>query len=170
LFYIDLLFGSDFAPAVQLLPWFSLLALVKGGEVALYRLLYSVHRQSVYFRSLAAGTVVIACLNVLLVPAIGLVGAIQATVLSTSCVVLINAAGLSRHLPWREFAGILGRLVATLAVTWALVKVAAFAGAAPWMSAVLGCCAFPAVAAITGLMPNPARTTLFARRRSIPAI
>ena len=41
-----------------------MLALVKGAEVALYRLLYSVHRQVTYFRSLAAGVAVIALPNV----------------------------------------------------------------------------------------------------------
>jgi PST family polysaccharide transporter len=100
------LFGTEFAPAAKLLPWFSLLAVVKGCEVALYRLLYSVHRQSVYFRSLAAGTIVIVALNVLLVPRFGVAGAIKATVLSTVCVVLINAVGLSTRLRWQMFAGL----------------------------------------------------------------
>ena len=74
------LFGEAFAPAAPLLPWFALFAVVKGCEIALYRLLYSVRKQSVYLRSLAVGTVVIAALNVLLIPRSGVVGAIQATV------------------------------------------------------------------------------------------
>jgi len=65
-----------------------------------------VHRQSVYFRSLAAGTIVIVALNVLLVPRFGVAGAIKATVLSTVCVVLINAVGLSTRLRWQMFAGL----------------------------------------------------------------
>jgi O-antigen/teichoic acid export membrane protein len=163
------LFGAEFAPAAQLLPWFSLLALVKGGEIALYRLLYSVRRQSLYFRALVAGTVVIAGLNVLLVPRIGVVGAVQAAVLSTACVVLISAAGLASRVPWRVFAGLLARLAAALSLTWALVVAAGTVGAAPWLRAVLGCCLFPAIAAMTGLVPNPGRSSLFARRHSVPA-
>ncbi len=163
------LFGARFAPAAQLLPWFSLLALAKGGEVALYRLLYSVHRQSVYFRSLAAGTVLIAGLNVVLVPWIGVLGAIQAAVLSTVCVVLINAAGLARRVPWRTFGEVAGRLAAALALTWALTAAAGQLGANPWLRAALGCCLYPAAAAAVGLVPNPGRSTLFTRRQSLPA-
>jgi O-antigen/teichoic acid export membrane protein len=160
------LFGQPFAPAIQLLPWFSLLALLKGSEIALYRLLYSVRGQSVYFRSLAAGTIVIAGLNVLLIPRIGVVGAIQATVLSTAVVVLINAAGLAKHVPWRVFAGVVARLTGALALTWALVAAVREVDSAPWPLAVLGCCMFPVAAAITGLLPNPVRSVLFARRHS----
>jgi O-antigen/teichoic acid export membrane protein len=163
------MFGSDFAPAAPLLPWVSLLALVKGCEIALYRLLYSVHRQSVYFRSLAVGTVVIAVLNVLLIPRSGVVGAIHATVISTACVVLINAVGLSKRVPWRVFGELLARLAAALALTWALVVVAGSVGAAPWLRTALGCCLFPAIAAIVGLLPNLGRSTLFARPHSVPA-
>lgn len=164
------LFGAEFAPAAKLLPWFSLLAVVKGCEVALYRLLYSVHWQSVYFRSLAIGTVVIAALNVLLVPTLGVVGAITATVLSTVCVVSVNAAGLARRVGWRVFGGLLARLAAALALTWALVAAAGALGAAQWLGAVLGCCLFPAIAAMIGLVPYPSRSTLFGRAHSAPAI
>jgi O-antigen/teichoic acid export membrane protein len=163
-------FGAEFAPAANVLPWFALLALVKGCEVALYRLLYSVHRQSVYFRSLAAGTIVIAALNVLLVPRFGVVGAIKATVLSTVCVVSINAVGLAARVPWQVFAELLARLVAAFALTWALAAAAGALGAAPWIGAVLGCCAFPPIAAVTGLIPYPSRSGLFARPHSVPAI
>ncbi|HUO68836.1 MAG TPA: polysaccharide biosynthesis C-terminal domain-containing protein, partial [Gammaproteobacteria bacterium] len=163
------LFGADFAPATPLLPWFALFAVVKGCEIALYRLLYSVRKQSVYFRSLAVGTGVIAALNVLLIPRSGVVGAIHATVLSTACVVLINAVGLSNRIPWRVFGGLLARLAAALALTWALVLAAEAVGAAPWLRAALGCCLYPAIAAAVGLLPNPGRSTLFARQHSVPA-
>jgi O-antigen/teichoic acid export membrane protein len=163
------LFGGDFAPATPLLPWFALFAVVKGCEIALYRLLYSVRKQSVYFRSLAVGTVVIAALNLLLIPRSGVLGAIHATVISTLCVVLINAVGLAQRVPWRVFAELLARLVAALALTWALVVAAGAIGAGPWLRTVLGCCLFPAIAALVGLLPNPGRSTLFARQHSVPA-
>jgi O-antigen/teichoic acid export membrane protein len=163
------LFGGDFAPAAALLPWFALFAVVKGCEIALYRLLYSVRQQSVYFRSLAVGTVVIVALNVLLIPRSGVVGAIHATVVSTACVVLINAAGLATRVPWRVFGELLARLAAALALTWALVDAAGWLGAGPWLRPALGCCLFPAFAALVGLLPNPGRSSLFARQQSVPA-
>ena len=163
------LFGADFAPATPLLPWFALFAVVKGCEIALYRLLYSVRQQSVYFRSLAVGTVVIVTLNVLLIPKSGVVGAIHATVISTACVVLINAAGLANRIPWRVFGELLARLAAALALTWALVVAADAVGAAPWLRTALGCCLYPAIAAIVGLLPNFGRSSLFARQQSVPA-
>jgi O-antigen/teichoic acid export membrane protein len=163
------LFGEDFATAVPLLPWFSLLALAKGGEIALYRLLYSVHRQSVYFRSLAIGTVVIVALNLILIPRSGVVGAIHATVVSTVCVVLINAMGLATRVQWRVFGGLIARLAGALAVTWALVVAARSVGATVWLQAAVGCCLFPAIAAVVGLLPNPGRSGLFARQHSVPA-
>jgi PST family polysaccharide transporter len=163
------LFGDGFAPATPLLPWFALFAVVKGCEIALYRLLYSVHRQSVYFRSLAVGTVVIVILNVLLIPRSGVAGAIHATVISTACVVLINAAGLANRIPWRVFGKLLARLAAALALTWALAAAADAIGAAPWLRTALACCLYPAIAAIVGLLPNFGRSSLFARQQSVPA-
>jgi O-antigen/teichoic acid export membrane protein len=163
------LFGNGFAPATPLLPWFALFAVVKGCEIALYRLLYSLRQQSVYFRSLAVGTVVIAILNVLLIPSRGVVGAIHATVISTACVVLINASGLAKRIPWRLFGELIARLAAALALTWALVVAADSVGAAPWLAAALGCCLFPAIAAIVRLLPNPGRSSLFVRQQSMPA-
>jgi O-antigen/teichoic acid export membrane protein len=163
------LFGDDFAPAVPLLHWFSLMAIAKGCEIALYRLLYSVHRQAVYFRSLAIGTVVIVTLNVILIPRSGVVGAIHATVISTACVVLINAMGLASRVHWRVFGELLARLAVALALTWALVVAARSVGAAVWVQAALGCCLFPAIAAVAGLLPNPGRSGLFARQQSVPA-
>jgi O-antigen/teichoic acid export membrane protein len=136
------------------------LAIVKGAEVALYRLLYSVQRQVVYFRSLAAGTVVIAALNVVLIPRIGVSGAVQAAVFSTCCVVSICAAGLARFVRWRVFMELLARLAVALAITWGAATLAAVLGAAPWLRAGLGCCLFPGAAALAGLIPNPSRSLL----------
>jgi O-antigen/teichoic acid export membrane protein len=158
------LFGADFAPATALLPWFALLAIVKGSEVALYRLLYSVQRQAVYFRSLAAGTVVIAALNVVLIPRIGVSGAVQAAIFSTCCVVSICAAGLAQFVRWRVFIELLARLAVALALTWGVSILAAALGAVPWLCAGLGCCLFPGAAALAGLIPNPSRSLLLARK------
>jgi O-antigen/teichoic acid export membrane protein len=158
------LFGARFEPATALLPWFALLAIVKGAEVALYRLLYSVQRQSVYFRSLALGVTVMATLNVLLIPRIGIIGAVQAAVFSICCVVLVCVAGLARQVPLRVFVGLALRSAVALAFTWGLVVVARAAGAMPWLVVTLGCCLFPCVAALAGLVPNPSRSTLFDRK------
>ena len=123
-----------------------------------------------YFRSLAVGTVVIVILNVLLIPRSGVAGAIHAIVLSTACVVLINAAGLAERVPWRVLGELLARLAAALALTWALVVAADAMGAAPWLRTTVGCCLYPAIAAIVGLLPNLGRSSLFERQRSVPAI
>jgi PST family polysaccharide transporter len=157
------LFGERFEPAGQLLPWFALLAILKSMEVALYRLLYSVQRAAVYFRSLAVGTALIALLNLLLVPRIGVVGAVQAAIISTCGVALLCARGLAHHVGWRVFIGLSVRLTAALALTWAAATLAASLGAAPWLRAVLGCVLFPGVAALVGLLPNPSRSVLFGR-------
>jgi len=45
------LFGDRFEPATRLLPLFAVLAIVKGLEIAMYRLLYSVHKQTTYLWS-----------------------------------------------------------------------------------------------------------------------
>jgi O-antigen/teichoic acid export membrane protein len=158
------LFGARFEPASALLPWFALLAIVKGAEVALYRLLYSVQRQAVYFRSLAAGTVMIAALNVVLIPRIGVIGAVQAAVFSTCCVVAICAAGLARYVRWGIFVELLARLAVALAITWGAATLAAVLGAAPWLRAGLSCCLFPGAAALAGLVPNPSRSLLLGRQ------
>jgi PST family polysaccharide transporter len=164
------LLGARFEPAAALLPWFALLAVLKGGEVALYRLLYSVHRQSVYFRSLAAGTAVIAVLNVLLIPRVGVTGAVQAAIFSTCCVVLICAAGFVRHVRWSVLTELAARLAVALALTWAAIMLAAALGVVPWLRAALGCCLFPGAAALAGLVPNPSRSRLFSHKhQSLPA-
>jgi O-antigen/teichoic acid export membrane protein len=50
---IEPVFGHEFHQVIQLLLWFAVFALAKGGEVALYRLLFCFHRQSWYAISLA---------------------------------------------------------------------------------------------------------------------
>jgi O-antigen/teichoic acid export membrane protein len=162
------LFGESFARAAQLLPWFALLAIIKGAEVALYRLLYCIHRPAVYLRSLIIGTVAITALNVVLVPRIGVVGAIQAAVVSTCAVVVFCARGMGTHLRGGVLVGLVSRLVFALALTWGLAQTAAYLGALPWLQAALGCAAYPALAAAAGLVPYPGRSPLFGRKHSAP--
>jgi O-antigen/teichoic acid export membrane protein len=125
--------------------------------------LYSVHRQAVYFRSLAAGVALIAVLNVVLVPRLGVLGAVQAAVLSTCCVVLICAAGLSRFLAWGTFMGLAARSAGALVLIAGIDFLAASLGATPLWRALLGCCLFPAAALATGLVPNFSTSLLFGR-------
>jgi O-antigen/teichoic acid export membrane protein len=161
------LFGAKFEPATALLPWFALLAIVKGAEVALYRLLYSVHRQAVYFQSLAAGVALIAVLNLVLIPRLGVVGAVQAATFSTCCVVLICAAGLVRYVPWRTLIEVGVRAGVALALLAGLDMLVGALGAGPWLRAVLGCSLFPGVAFIVGLVPNPSRSALFGHKHRV---
>jgi len=56
-----------------------------------------------------------------------------------------------------------------LGLTWSLAAAAHALGASPWLGAALGCCAFPPIAALTGLIPYPSRSGLFARPHSVPA-
>jgi len=161
------LFGAGFQPATTLLPWFALLAVVKGGEVALYRLLYSVQRQAVYFRALAAGVAVMVTLNLVLIPRLGVVGAVQAAAFSTCCVVLICAAGLARYVPWRTFIEIAIRVAAALLLLAGLNVLSGTLGAGPWLRAVLGCGLFPGIAIVVGLVPNPSRSVLFGHKHRV---
>jgi O-antigen/teichoic acid export membrane protein len=158
------LFGPRFEPAIALLPWFAALAVVKGAEVALYRLLYSVHQQVVYFRSLAVGVAIIAVLNIMLIPRFGVVGAVQAATFSTCCVVLLCAAGLARHVPWHTLLEVAARSAAALALLIGFDQMLEALGGGHWLRAVLGCGLFPAVAVVVGLVPNPSRSTLFGHK------
>jgi O-antigen/teichoic acid export membrane protein len=155
------LFGPKFAPSAALLPWFALFALFKGWEVAFYRLLYSVHRQSYYFGSLVVGTVLIVLLNLKLIPAYGILGAILAAIVCIAAVDLICAGGLLRQLRATFLVSITARLTAALGLTAAaLAAVQHAAGAGPWWSALLACALYPALGVILGLLPHPKRSPL----------
>src|SRR6186713_2913978 len=73
---IDLLFGDRFEPAARLLPLFAVLAVLKGIEIGVYRLMYAAKRQTTYLAALSVGTVLILGLNFWLIPAFGANGAI----------------------------------------------------------------------------------------------
>lgn len=157
------LFGTKFAPAVPLLPYVAAFALLKGGEAAFYRLLYSTHRQNLYFGSLLAGTVIIWSLNYLLIPQYGLTGAIVAAIVSTVVIDAICIFGLSRRIKPSYVAMTAGRLLLTLGSSALLVAGARRLGAGPWTTALVGCALYPVVGAGLGLLPHPRRSHLLQR-------
>jgi O-antigen/teichoic acid export membrane protein len=155
------LFGASFAPAIQLLPWVAAFALTKGLEATCYRLLYSAHRQTLYCLSLLLGTLLIIALNVVLIPTLGLKGAICAAILATIVIDSLALAGLWRYLGGRFLLMSLARLALALGVVTA-VSVAAVRKleVTPWSAALVACGAFPLLAAALGLVPNPRRSQL----------
>jgi O-antigen/teichoic acid export membrane protein len=155
------LFGAKFAPSAALLPWFALFAVMKGWEVAFYRLLYAVRRQLFYCGSLIVGTVVIVFLNIQLIPAFGILGAIVAAIISIIVVDLICAFGLLRQLGLAFLISLFARLALALAVTEAaVIGVQKVAGAGPWTTALVACGLFPLLAVLFGLVPHPRRSPL----------
>jgi O-antigen/teichoic acid export membrane protein len=154
------LFGAKFAPSAVLLPWFALFAVMKAWEVAFYRLLYAVNRQTFYFGSLVVGTVVIVILNFMLIPRRGILGAIIAAIISILVVDLICAAGLLRQLGSAFLTSVVARLALALAITAAFVALVRSVGAGPWISAVGACALFPLLGVIFGLVPHPKHSLL----------
>ena len=154
------LFGAKFAPAVPLLPYIAVFALMKGGEAAFYRLLYSAHRQNLYCGSLLVGTAIIWALNYLLIPRFGLVGAIGAAIVSTFIIDLICVVGLSRRIKPTFIAMSGARLVLAIGLTALLVAGIQKLGAGPWTVALLGCAVYPLLGAALGLLPHPRRSHL----------
>jgi O-antigen/teichoic acid export membrane protein len=159
---IPALFGDRFEPAARLLPIFSVLALTKGLEIALYRLLYATKRQNLYLVALVFGTGLIISLNFWFIPVFGTGGAIAAVVLSTVVVDLVAIMSLRSDLPLSVFALALARLALPLACT-ALVFLGLLASDLnDWIVAVGACLAFPILGFACGLMPPPRRSVLFA--------
>jgi O-antigen/teichoic acid export membrane protein len=154
------LFGVRFAPAVPLLPWIALFALLKGAEATFYRLLYSVHRQTLYCVSLLAGTVLIICLNLALIPTLGLLGAIFAAIISTAAIDVISFVGLAPHVGARSLTRTALSLALALAITVALAAEAHRLSASVWPTAIAACALFPVLGAVVGLVPHPRRSYL----------
>jgi O-antigen/teichoic acid export membrane protein len=154
------LFGAGFAPAVPLLPLVAVFALTKGLEATFYRLLYSAHRQTLYCMSLLLGILLVVALNVALIPAIGLRGAICAAIVGTIAIDSLAIAGLLRYLGGRFLLLSMARLGAALGLTAALVAVVRNLDANPWSAALAACGLFPLLAAAFGLVPNPRRSQL----------
>jgi O-antigen/teichoic acid export membrane protein len=159
---IPALLGDRFEPAARLLPLFSVLALTKGLEIALYRLLYATRRQTLYLVALVFGTVLIISLNFWLIPVFGTGGAIGAVVLSTAIVDMIAIMSLRSDLPLSVFALALARLALPLACTALVFLGLQAAGLNDWCVAVGACLAFPILGFACGLMPPPRRSVLFA--------
>ncbi|MGH8322844.1 MAG: oligosaccharide flippase family protein [Steroidobacteraceae bacterium] len=155
------LFGADFAPTRAYFPWFALLALAKGGEVALYRLLYAVRRQGSYFLSLCVGTVLMVTLNFVLVPRFALLGAVIAAIVSVLTVDCICAIVLHREVSTRVLAPLLVRLGVVLAVSTSLALLVRGVGGAGWLVASAAAISYPVCAFLAGLPPHPGRSKLF---------
>jgi O-antigen/teichoic acid export membrane protein len=150
------LFGEQFAPAIRLLPWVALFAVMKGWEVAFYRLLYVVHRQAFYLGSLLLGTVLIVLLNLHLIPKYGILGAILAATVSIFVVDSICAYVIRRHVGTAFLIFSFVRLVFALSLTAAVVLGAQQAlHIGPWTTALAACALFPLIGALLGLLPNP---------------
>ena len=157
---VPLIFGDAFRPALPLLPWFALLALGKGGEIALYRLMYSLHAQTQYLRCLLVGTITIAVLNVALIPRLGIFGAVLAAVVSSLVVDVLCVWALRARLRTAVFVGATLRTALMLAATALVFYGVAWLGASAWLSALLACGVAPLCGAALGLVPRPHSSAL----------
>jgi O-antigen/teichoic acid export membrane protein len=154
------LFGSQFSPAIAYLPLFGALALIKGCEAALYRLMYVTRRTSAYTGAIVAGVVVAIALNLTLVPMFGLLGAVIATVLSVCAVVGVCAWSMRRTLSIAMFIGAGLRAGFALAITVAVAQLALMLGTRAWISALIACLVYPTFGVLARLLPNPAHSWL----------
>ena len=155
------IFGAKFAPSAALLPWFALFVVFKAWEVAFYRLLYAVHRQLFYCYSLMLGTVVVVALNLWLIPRYAIPGAVGAVIVSIVVVDAFCALGLLRELGAAFLAGVLTRLVLSLALTVAAaLLVTRVLGGGAWAGAAVACVLYPLIGGTLGLVPHPGRSAL----------
>jgi O-antigen/teichoic acid export membrane protein len=159
---IPALFGNRFEPAVGLLPLFSMLALSKGLEIGLYRLLYATGRQHVYLRALMLGTFCIVALNIWLIPRYGMSGAIAAVVASSVLVDGLAIVSLRSDLRPSVFASALLRVGLPLAATAIVFTVLDATSLNDWYVALAACVAYPVFALLCGLVPHPRRSRLLA--------
>jgi O-antigen/teichoic acid export membrane protein len=90
--------GAASRPAGNLLPLFAALAVFKGVEVVLYRLLYAVQRQNTYMGALTVGTALIMIFNYALIPRFGATGAVFVVLVSSTVVNLMCAFALRREI------------------------------------------------------------------------
>jgi len=156
------LLGNAFQPAGHLLPLFAVLAVFKGVEVVLYRLLYAVKKQNTYLGALAVGTALIVLLNYTLIPRFGATGAVFAVLLSSAVVNLVCGLALEN----KNSGSLFGKNVVSLALVMGVTLLAVFGlktlelGA--WEVGIAGCVLFPLAALWSGLFPNPRNSPLFA--------
>jgi O-antigen/teichoic acid export membrane protein len=159
---ITRLLGEAFKPAGDLLPLFAMLAVLKGVEVVLYRLLYAVGRQGIYMGALAVGTTLIIVLNYTLIPRFGVTGAVFVVLLSSAVVNLICAFGLRHEISRALFGTNFARLAFALTLTVLTVFVLRAMDIGVWQVAIAACLLFPLVGLLSGLVPNPRHSPLFA--------
>jgi O-antigen/teichoic acid export membrane protein len=160
---IPALFGSRFEPAVGVLPLFAALAVTKGLEIGLYRLLYAAGRQGVYLRALSVGTVVIIGLNLTLIPQYGMAGAIASVVCSSVIVDGIAIVSLRSNLPASVLAGSVARVGVPLGATLILYTTLGATSLNDWYVALTACVAYPLFGLLCGLVPHPRRSLLLGR-------
>ena len=156
------LLGAAFQPAGHLLPLFAVLAVLKGVEVVLYRLLYAVKKQGTYLGGLAVGTALIVVLNYTLIPHFGATGAVFVVLLSSAVVDVICAFGLRREISRAIFGGHVARLGLALVLTILTVFTLRALGIGAWEVAIAACLVFPLLGLMSGLFPNPRHSPLFA--------
>ncbi|MBS0418860.1 MAG: oligosaccharide flippase family protein [Proteobacteria bacterium] len=163
---IDLLFGDRFDPATRMLPLFAVLAITKGLEIGVYRLLYAARRQNIHLAALAVGATLILLLNFWLIPAFGADGAIAVVVISTALVDLICITGLKNELPTSLFVLALARLMLPLACAALVFTSLRSLALNEWIVALGSCLAFPVLGIVSGLLPHPRRSFLLATERA----
>lgn len=156
------LLGSAFQPAGHLLPLFAVLAVFKGVEVVLYRLLYAVKKQNTYLGALAVGTAMIVSLNYTLIPRFGATGAVFAVLLSSAVVNVLCAFALRREISDSRFGKNVVRLAFVMGVTLVAVFGLRTLEIGAWPVGIAGCVLFPLAALLSGLFPNPRNSPLFA--------
>ncbi len=163
------LFGQQFKPVIALLPWFAVFALLKGGEVALYRLLFCFRRQSWYAATLGVGTVLIVLFNILLIPRFGIRGAVGAAIVSTLFVDLACLYGLREQMRVSVFASAASRVTAALALTAMMYLATDDIGLDPRLRALLCLALYPVAGILVGLLPDWRHGALFSLTRKKPA-
>jgi O-antigen/teichoic acid export membrane protein len=156
------LLGNAFQPAGHLLPLFAVLAVFKGVEVVLYRLLYAVKKQNTYLGALAVGTAMIVLLNYTLIPRYGATGAVCAVLLSSAVVNGVSAFALRHEISHSLFGKNGARLAFVLSVTLVAVFGLRTLDIGAWEVGIAGCVLFPLAALVSGLFPNPWKSPLFA--------
>lgn len=163
------IFGPPFVRAAEILPWFAALALLKGGENTIYRVVYATRRPSIYLVGMLAGTAVTIALNFALIPRFGLVGAVTAAMASVGVVITLCAARLQAALTPGVMVGALLRTAAALAATGAVLIGIGRLNVAPWIAALAACASYPLFGMAAGLLTHPARSMLHAETPSTPA-
>lgn len=156
------LLGNAFQPAGHLLPLFAVLAVFKGVEVVLYRLLYAVKKQNTYLGALAVGTALIVLLNYTLIPVYGATGAVSAVLLSSAVVNLVCAFSLRHEISHSLFGKNVVRLAFVMGVTLVAVFGLRMLDIGAWRVGIAGCVVFPLAALVSGLFPDPRNSPLFA--------